>query len=394
VRLDSLLPNRSGFMVYSDSYPQQFGAAPWFRLLASRFKDSRAQLLADVMENAVETGKKSGAKLGWRTLFFYDPAIPMAKLDEQPLSRDLTDLGLYTARSSWEAPDATFFGLRCGPHAGQTATKNFGPGLTSGHGYPEQGSFSFYLGAKAFLPGTNYAKSKVTTNHNLVVFEGRAGQKTKRVGQVGEGGAWFGNYGARLRDASVKRLLPATSTGPHAYLCDIGGLYRLSDERIETPVPVAPDAPASAAASKGVFFPDYQRIVVYYPEGAVVVVDRVQTPQPRNFDFRLLTAVKDLAGQGDTFTGTLGDEKVKIANYSAPAYAATFSNESLPLWSGQDRRVFSLAARESTAAVFAVALGREAVVDNLRVQADDQKVVIQRKGQPPLNFAWEASPRP
>jgi hypothetical protein len=394
VRLDSLLPNRSGFMVFSDSYPQQFGAAPWFRLLASRFKDGRAQLLADVLENAVETGKKSGSRLGWRTLFFYDPSVPNAKLEEQPLSRDLTDLGLYTARSSWDAPDATFFGLRCGPHAGLTATKNFGPGLTSGHGYPEQGSFSFYLGDKPFIPGTNYAKNKVTLNHSLVVFEGRAGQKAKRVGQVGEGGAWFGNYGGRLRDATTQRLTPETATGPHAYLCDLGGLYRLSDERIDTPAPVAPDAPASAAAPKGIFFPAYHRILVYFPEGAVVVVDRVQTTQPRNFDFRLLTAVKDLTGEGALFTGTLGKEKVKIVNFSAPALTASLGDESLPLWSGQERRVLSLAARESQSAVFAVALGRVAAVDGLRVQADEQKVVIQRKGQSPLTYTWDTPPSP
>ncbi len=64
----------------------------------------------------------------------------------------------------------------------------------------------------------------------------------------------------------------------HHYLCDLGGLYRLRDERV----------------AGGSFFAEYLRGVVYLPDGAVAVVDRVRTPVPRTFAFRLLSASEDL----------------------------------------------------------------------------------------------------
>jgi hypothetical protein len=397
VRLDSLLPQQAGFLVYGDSYADQWGAAPWFRFLASRFKDGRAQLLADIMEKrGAEIAAKNPRKRDpreWRHLFFLDTAVPAARLEEQPLMRDLTDYGLYTARSSWSAEEATFFGLRCGPHAGHTATRSFGPGLTSGHGYPEQGGFSFYLGEQALVPGMDYARVKRTANHSLVLFAGRGAQAGREIGQVGEGGAWFGaNYARRLRPGLAVRLAepakpPSTSEAlapAHAYLCDLGGLYRLDDERVK-------EQPA-------VFFPEYRRVLVYLPEGAVVVVDRVQSALARDFVFRLLLGTKDLAPVAAktgaaagpmAFSGKLGDEAVKVVNYSAPGLVATVASEMMPSWGRKDRQVVKIAAKKQTAAVFAVALGRAAVVDGLRVEADEIRIRISRTGGAPLEYGWE-----
>jgi hypothetical protein len=361
-RLYALLPNQSGFLIYADSYPRSFGGSFIFRYLATHFRDTKAQLLAQIMEDAIKRYNLPETAHDWHGLFWFDPSVPEAKLEQQPLSYSWSDLGLYALRSSWTNPKANLFGFKCGPLMGKTVTETWGVRLPNGHIQPDQGNFSFYWGSDAVIPGAGYARTKLPSNHNLVVFEGRADQADKLVGQIGGGGPWFGSRLNRLQhQATVLRV--DKNPGYTSYLCDLSGLYWLQDERVP----------------EKQFYPNYHRRITYLPTGAVVVVDRVQTPVPRTFHFRLLTSAKTMAVQDNGFQMTVGGAQLpaRINDFSPQPWSRSVAAEKIPTWNNQDRRVASLTATDRTQAIFAVVLGVEGSEAGIRVAAKENQVTIQ-----------------
>lgn len=373
-RVFSLFPGNTGFLVYGDSEPTKFGSAAQFRYIASRLKDSRAQLLAQIMENS---NPEAGA---WRTLFWSDSAVPAAKQSELPLYHDQTDLGLYTARSSWDA-NASFFGLRAGPASGATAASVLGDGYTNGHVHPDQGNFSFYQGAANVIPGSNYARTKVTTHHNLVVFEGRDKQQGEMVGQLGGGLAWFGKtnslgwkYDKLQKHATVTEVVHKPEY--HSYLADLGGVYLLTDER--------------DAAKQ--FYPTYLRSLTYLTNGAVVIVDRVEVAQPRTFHFRLLTAAQDLTQNGKEWAFTVKGVSGKIVDLSPQTFERSARKEENHVWRDAKRDVAILTAKDQTKAIFVTVLGMNGAEKGIAVKADDAGVSISGAPGGPINLAWKVAP--
>ncbi|PTX94830.1 hypothetical protein DB346_22755 [Verrucomicrobia bacterium LW23] len=375
-RVHALLPGNRGFFTYGDSEPKMFSSGAQFRYIASRLKDSRAQLLAGIMEKNYEP--QAGIEIGagnWRTIFWLDNNVATAIQSDLPLQNDQTDIGIFTARSSW-APDASFFGLRCGPATGHTASTLMGNGYTNGHGAPDQGNFTFYYGEANVIPGSNYARTKLSRHHNLVAFEGRDKQQNQLVDQLGGGQAWFGmgnTYSKIKRHAAVTNVMHHPAW--HSYMCDLGGVYLLQDSR----------EPAQS------FYPTYLRSITYLTTGAVVIVDKIECPQPRTFHFRLLTAAQDMTSEGNDFAFTVKGVPGKILNLSKQQFESSVKKEENYVWRDGKRDVAILTARDQTKAIFVTVLAMNGAEKNLSVQADEKEIIISGVSgkETPVSIQWK-----
>lgn len=377
-RLHALLPGDAGFFAYADSYARSFLGSHFYRRIASRFLDQEAQLLAGVMEkNAKRSAdlKPGGEMRDWRNLFWYDATVLEAKRSDLETSHAWPDLGIYSRRSSWTDPNASFLGFKCGPAAGKTATALWGTELISGHIHPDAGNFVFYRGPQGVIPEAGYARSKLTSNHNLIVVEGRGAQAGKYVGQLGEGARWFSSDIQKSRAQAT--LLATENTPSHSsYLCDLGGLYLLKDERY----------------TGGQYFTRYLRSLTYLPSGAVVLVDRIETPLPRTFHFRLLTTGRDLSNSGRTFDFTLAGVPARIVDSSAQTWSRSTAREMLPVYGNPERDAFrnviTLTARNQTRAIFAVVLGVDGSEKSISVEADVRGITIRQAGGTTIRSEW------
>ncbi|MEI8312627.1 MAG: hypothetical protein WCH98_17890, partial [Verrucomicrobiota bacterium] len=389
-RIFSVLPGNTGFLSYSDSKPDMFGSAPQFQFLASRFKDSRSQALAGIMldhfanvspaqlePNRGEGGARGLASL-WRSLFWFDPGIKPADITSLPLFHDWTDFGLYVARSGWADKDS-FFGYRTGKFIGETGSKYLGETTMNGHGHPDQGNVTFLWGTADVLPGSDYARIKNTTMHNLVVFEGTGKESGKLIGQLGSDMPWYGMGGVGKQIKRPPKLLDVRHGSDfHTCLSDLGGIYKIADDREPTKF----------------FFPTYYRSVTYLPKGAVVIIDRVEIPQPRNIYFRLLTAATDLAVSGRDFTFTAKGAPGKIIDLSpGEDLARTVTKEEIFTWgSNTKRQVATLIAKDSKSATFAVVIGMNGAENGIAVETAPTGAVIKGASAEPIEIVWPTPP--
>jgi hypothetical protein len=380
-RLFTLLPGATKSMVYADGYPDQWwGACSHFYRLAAHFQDGRLQRMGEVMAQCGDPN----AGPTWRDFFGYDPDLVPTPLEALPLVHDMTDFGLYTARSSWDA-DAAFFGLRCGTASASSVVERFGYDFPEAHLYPSQGDFSFYIWSRPVIPGCEYAKTKLTRNHNLVVFAGRSTQTGNEVGQLGEGGTWFNakasldpdsDYARRARPARVISALHGANF--HSYLCDLGGLYRLRDERVEGEV----------------FFPEYFRRLIFLPAGAIAIVDHVRLPVPRSFAFRLLTVAEDLSNDPEGFHFSVGGVPARMDDYSPEQFPRFVRHEELATREPSFRHVALLQANDRTEAIFAIVLGIGPAVARYQLQLDQVGCSLSdRMGGNLLRFDWKQPER-
>lgn len=373
-RIHITLPGNRGAVVYADGLPNSWGtsSAYNFRRLAARFRDPRHQLIAHLLQ----TGLVYQHTLNWRDLFVYHPDIPTEHLDRVPVHGDMPDFGLFTARRNWNA-DSPFLCLRCGSASAASVAEKFGHDFGEAHVFPNQGDVMFYHGPHEVLPGCNYARLKLTSNHNLVVFDGRATQAGRTVGQLGEGGAWFN--ARALEDPSTDYALAARPgrvlTRGHAehlhhYLCDLGGLYRLVDERV----------PA------GYFFADYHRIVIFLPDGALALADRIRLPVTRSFSFRLLVASDDLRTTDDGFAFSVGGQPGRITDCSPHAHPRIARREKIAAFDTPPRGVATLRAEETREAIFANVLGVGDAASRYRLKVDDTGASLLGPGGEPLLY--------
>jgi hypothetical protein len=382
-RLSTMLPGTTGFMVYSDSKPDQYSGSPYWFLLASLNNDPQAQFLA------FETQKRSGIEnviakaLGpqklksaaWRSMFFYNPDIKPADLNALPLYRNGEDLGLYVARSSWSDPNAAFIGIRCGDPVGKTARKFMGPTLSNGHCYPEQGNFSYYVGNDVVIPGMSYAREKMTSNHNLVVFKDTR-KPDKWLGQAGEGGEWFDTGEIKVyklaKEAKKPEIYKKENKADYSvYFADLGCFYFLPDKDKKLTVN-----------------PDYKRMLLFLPgEKSIVIVDKVSTSKPENIKLRLLTGAKSVTVQGRDYVLTMkSGNKYLLVDQSPADFERKNMAEKVMSWDNVDRQTVELTAANSSKAIFAVVIGPEAAAKNIQVKADDNNISV--SGSKTLNFTW------
>jgi len=379
-RLESMLPSGLGFAGYADSEDTQTPADhPYvFRYLAHTLQDNKIQTLAAYMENRCGTVTE---KYNWRDMFYADPSVPTTNMACLPLTRDATDLGLFTIRSSWNA-NANLLSFKCGPAAAQTNANLWGPTVVSSHDHPDEGTFSFFAGADPIVITDGSLALKLSQFSNVTIFDGQDSQAGQLVGQLGEGGQWFSHsVGGPYSYANVTQLPHVISVQHTAaytsYLCDIGGVYQLSDSRV----------------AGGQFSPSYLRCVTYLSTGAVVVADKIQCPQPRNMHFRIQTnANAPLTFAGTKYSFTAGATPATITDFSPTAW--THNSLTInPVFNAPyneypTRQVADITATGQTNAIFAAAVRANGQDPNLAVSATQGNIAITPTGGATINLAW------
>jgi hypothetical protein len=147
----------------------------------------------------------------------------------------------------------------------------------------------------------------------------------------------------------------------HQYLCDLGGLYLLTDQRVP----------------EKQLFPTYHRSLTFLSNGAVVVIDRVTVAQPRVFKLRLLTVGKSLTRNGDDVTFDLRGGRGMIRTLATPGVSVETSEEQLLTWGENHRGVVSLVSAAAQAADFVAIVGTVDSVQPIRVVRDGSGYAIQ-----------------
>ncbi len=201
---------------------------------------------------------ESGLEFLW-----YDPDVPEEPLDTLPLHRAFPDLGLLSARSSWQS-DATMLAFKCGApngskawHSGQSLNRRRGwQTLNPGHDHPDANSFVLIKGDDYIAVDDGYAKSKLTANHSTLLVDGR--------GQYADGG-----YNAfRDLDASWGARLEASVA--------LDGLVYARGE-------------AARAYDKLLALRQFRRELLFLDGDAVVLRDTVACDAPRDLTWLLQT---------------------------------------------------------------------------------------------------------
>lgn len=381
-RLHALLPEAHGTFSYNDDSFSDILTSHWrYHLFAKEFNDPVAQYVGNYVLADIPTSgtAKNRYKAEWESLFFYDPSIVPANVAGHQKYFDDDNLGIYTARSDWNLSSSTsFMGFHAGPFDGWHNVRNYGlSGSPGGHVQPDQGHAVLYQGGKPILPSAGYTNPKLQDNHNTVLFAGRDGQSGS-VPQLGGGGQWW-SPGIARQSIDVARVLDASHVGgTHAYLADLGGLYRLNDNRDPS----------------GSIRPEYQRRIVYLDNGAMAIVDRIKVSQPRDLKFWLPVYDGTMTLSGNTFNfTTINGVAGKVINYSSVAGQALsvtpYTNTSGAFWRDSiKRQAATISVSGKTEAVFAAVIGINGVVENVTLNADAQGVIMNG-----TFYAWDKAAR-
>jgi hypothetical protein len=359
------IPGNNGFLDFGDSHQNTFGGSSWLFKLASKYKDPLAQSLGTMMLAKDE-------KKDWHGLFTFDPS--QAKADPKMFptawneSADGQGSGLYLTRSSWSDAQQILFAVKCGPLMGESTFRYTQGTDGNGHLQPDCGNVSYYYGKHAVLPAFEYGKLRDAANHNLILIDSEDG-KTK-LGQIGGGGQWF-DSNLYLSNNGHGKVIAKTITPEYStYLLDLSNVYRIPDSR----------------APKGIIYPTYRRSVTYFVNGTVVIADRIETPFPRSFNFRLLTGAKDLKLNGKKFSFSVGNPKANDGPFAGKIWDASPRETERSVQSGvmlssyaglKTRDVVSLRQADTRSAVFVVILGMQGSEKDMQVTADESRVVIQ-----------------
>ena len=398
-RLNTMLPQaRGSYSGYQDDEVNDVlaGGAWTYELLANKNSDPTAQYVGNAILNNIpitSTGQQfSRYSADWESLFFYDPSVPVANITNLPRNYSDGDIGVNTARTDWSmGANDYFFGFQAGPYAGaNSVAKNGGMGRISGHTLPDEGNVLLYKGGSPIIPSAGYPEEtitepdgtvvtgKVQQNHNTVLFGGTDSQAGGPVEQLGGGGQWFSPNVTKQSEDSAELLSQSHVGGTHSYLADIGGVYRLADNRDPS----------------GYIRPDYQRRVVFLDNGAVAIIDRIHVSQPRDMKFWLPIYDGGMTASGNTFAFTTKDGvSGKVINYSnIPGQTLSVSDYTLPQLytyaNSINRKVASISVTQQTDVVFAVVVGVNGVVENVPLVANASGATVNG-----VFYGWDRAPR-
>lgn len=354
-RLSLLRPDRKSFAIYSDANFAEFAGYSAFFWAAARFRDPAAQLLGDWMFRHDRARQHIAHASEWRSIEYYDPAIPAADWNSLPLFVNGGDFGAFCVRSSWQE-DAAMMLFICGTFNGASTRKNFGNFLNNGHLLPQQGDVNLYIGSDIVLAPAEYPVPKLTRNHNVPLI---ADPGIEWRGQVNEGGTWFHDGKYKLADIQKEATLLEQRNSPEysTYLADLGGIYLVENQ----PSP------------RNRFFPDFRRRVVFLPGGAVIVADRFRLPAERAIRFRLQTvapAMADASGNDRSFT--VNGRNYLIRDFSPLPFECSTTAETIAWHSSnkQRRTVYNLTTPPLKEAVFIAGAGKKELLEKIRVTGD------------------------
>jgi len=154
-----------------------YGPDHILRHLAGRYRDGRAQWLAEQIDKADVDAP--GAR--WLNLIWYDPSVAAVPLPGMPTLHHFEDMGIVSARTGWDGRESLVV-FKCGPFLGHQAVAEFSYDPGGGHVHPDVGHFSLFGHGQWLIRDDGYL-DKWTDHHNTLLIDG--------AGQLGEGRTWF-----------------------------------------------------------------------------------------------------------------------------------------------------------------------------------------------------------
>jgi len=186
-RLYQSAPDLERIVDHGDCHDRRSGhSVALYSKLAAEYRIPQAQWLAHkvatehLWREAYESGVKPGVRPeAYQELLWHDPDVPSVGVEDLPTSRFFPDLGVVSARTSWE-PDAVAVSFKASPGGGHKAwrlshderARTGWVTLNAGHHHPDSGSFVL-LGHGAYLAvDDGYASRKRTDQHNGILVDG------------------------------------------------------------------------------------------------------------------------------------------------------------------------------------------------------------------------------
>lgn len=226
-----------------------YGPDYLLRGLASRYRDSHAQWLAEQIER---TGLGS-SESKWLGLTWYDPSLPPGSPVALPTLRHFQDQGIVSARSDWSGHESLVV-FKSGPFAGHQVAEVLGydPGAT--HAHPDANHFVVF-GDGEWLIRDDGAGAKATGQHNTLLVSG--------LGQIGEGGKGFDAHEALTRRASARIVDVSSSPAMDVMVGDAAGAY-----------------PSDLGLERA------RRTLLFVKPDVLIVIDDIKTSQVRTLELR------------------------------------------------------------------------------------------------------------
>ncbi len=193
-----------------------------------------------------------------------------------PTMQRYSDIQMAFARTSWRS-DATMFAFICRPLGGEkyaALCARYGLGGT-GHNHPAQNHFVLFGRGQVLAADPGYTYKKLTRNHNTVLVDGK--------GQYGDGEMWPHPTPGRAH------LTGFTAKGD---VCVVTG-------------------DAASAYPKELGLKRFERTLVMVGRDVVIVYDRLQASQPRQFSWRL-HSYGGFAQTNGAWMLSIGDARMRI----------------------------------------------------------------------------------
>ena len=190
------------------------GPEPQLFLIASIYKDRKAEWLAEELINLRPTGLGSAT---YRALLWYNPTIAKASTKDFSTMYHMTDIDQVMYRSSWDDKSALYMAVKCGPFMGVARGNDYDYDLGAAHGHPDAGSFQIFRHGVFLTVDPMYTYYKQAANHNEFLIKG--------IGQLGEDETWYGT-GEALYYKHNPRILESEKKDGYSYiLADMKGAY-------------------------------------------------------------------------------------------------------------------------------------------------------------------------
>jgi hypothetical protein len=181
------------------------------RKIASRYRDGRAQWLADTISDA-GNASDNGVFLN---LLWHDETVKPVPPADLPTQHHLIDKDIVMGRSGWEGNEATY-AFKCGPNSGHHANRRYPQDISGGHMHPDAGHFILHASGQWLIVDDGYHK-KYTKHQNTIMVNG--------IGQVGEGYTWFEDLEIRRGHPEGRMLHASTSDKLDIAIGDAAPVY-------------------------------------------------------------------------------------------------------------------------------------------------------------------------
>jgi hypothetical protein len=155
------------------------------------FKAASVHKLSDCQDGLIKLRRANPKAwwLGWMSLVWFDPDLPVGSVDKLSTAAFFEDLGLAMMRDRW-GPDGVAAMFKCGPFGGYrlNAFRNANgyKYINVAHDDPDANSFLLFADGRMLAETDRYSKHKQSANHNTILVGGVGQTVTGRK----EGGVW------------------------------------------------------------------------------------------------------------------------------------------------------------------------------------------------------------